>query len=39
MSREVEMIYNSGFQLDFDQGHCNYTVLVLKPTDHRDSPS
>lgn len=39
MSRgRVEMTYNSGLQLDFNQGHCNYTVDVLKPTGHRDSP-
>lgn len=30
----IEMTYNSGLQLDFNQGHCNYTVNVLKPTGH-----
>lgn len=34
----IEMTYNSGLQLDFNQGHCNYTVNVLKPTGHHDSP-
>lgn len=39
MSRgRIEMTYNRGLQLDFNQGHCNYTVDVLKPTGHRDSP-
>lgn len=39
MSRDrIEMTYNSGLQLDFNQGHCNYTADVLKPTGHHDSP-
>lgn len=31
MGERGEMTYNSGLQLDLNQGHCNYTVSVLNP--------